>query len=1546
MKVILPADWRSKPKVEWPWDHRISREWVKELWKAIDFSSSTTDITTKRELSELPLIPCGDELVRVDLAEQVMQPQRKGKGEKEDENMKISPKKEVKRAGSGDTPIARMNSGEYTALDAALALLGSIGVSVSDPSFQSRVLSPKMSSLTGEGIVNALVALPKGWEKNINKEGALALLDLIARDTTEFSESKKAQLANLPIFEYDDGHLRPLPAPDVRWTRPKYHTDTVNAAIRGGRKEGRGASTNTTTITTTTSSSSTGVSTTFLVPPSKICVPLFADLGIEEMPRAAFYTNFLLTPFESWRAHPVEFRVKMLNEIKRDYETIRTESIETRRREEMIAQEQRLGPIFAKRAQKMAALSSTDIITVASTNRATKAAKKLPLNTILRRTSSGTGSRPERSGSGSGSGPGSGSGSAAQAQAQADMQGDNLENLATFARWFATAPIFWTTGNKWVALVEMADPRDRLFCEFFSENLVALELRGLEWITWLERAGMSGRISRQSILECALQVHNEALSFDPRDINQCESLRKRSRFVVQSFLENLNELLLKNETDLPPQEWMRQMSELCLLEPRFSPPASIVLSEHFDPTKVVSRSMRDLIIRWRKYYRPGNFEECPLTLFPFRGNYVHFSRKTEFFSSMYCGSWSQVMILSSSEGISTYQLTKVEDLGTVDILTFPSIIEHIKLLASLPFEVLKNWHEQGFVESEGYPMKKMFHHAYAYLFVRMELHTMSNRSLDSLDSLDIQLKRLIGDFPFLLLDEKRLNLSARAWQWPTFVSPSQLFKQMKVDVPPYAFRVGNCLSEVGYHASGLISALRLSDLPTFDQCLAWANTFYQHYASRGQVLQDQNLNTALGFIEMGYQASFDSIYGGDDNLTLPPLHESLRFPTPDRHGRFHNPQKLVFDDAPWLKERVDYDKLPLIHGNIARKIAIWLGAQPMSLAICEVPAQVERLDDSSIPSFIMEKLTLWTRNLKSSGFRASVRRAGQHNQNKKGGDSNNQFKNDEVTRRLAALAGAKVEAASNISSRFTIPTIDNLDVTLKNEGSPALLSFGHGVRQPIMYLLLENDAQGIKEGEISVRRGWTRLILPRLALELDKYLGKSFIEPHLYRDLIQVDDLQEMGEVLDAWQIPSAELDLDCGFRYIGAKPVILEPGEVKIGERVIIPIYQAGAGALASLDDGEDSTCIFWHAKIVALQADGSVLVSVSADGEAESISPNQLFHPSKAADRFAKAEEDSLLAEFSEFKLEDEEEGDGGGERKKAQHRKTHGPGAGAGASAGASASAGAATAGVKVEDVEEEEEDEGSGPRVHREKYVASDGFEASELAARKALAERDAIRLAQPRENEPEGIDSYLALKGKQGIKKGETPISEMVKGVNSYNRVSAGYDLLRIGNFTDQVGDIPDIAFFHQRKTVFQIYDEARYKRQTLVKQCCGALRDVCDRVFNVDPARVTLFWEPGAASRFVKQRLLFNIVEIEERAKSEGLVDVRTDPFVYCHFYGLCVHKLAHFFDVVHGTRHDFFMSEYRALYTTQWVQLLLARGFDPEKVEKQYPAKLWEVVN
>ena len=139
---------------------------------------------------------------------------------------------------------------------------------------------------------------------------------------------------------------------------------------------------------------------------------------------------------------------------------------------------------------------------------------------------------------------------------------------------------------------------------------------------------------------------------------------------------------------------------------------------------------------------------------------------------------------------------------------------------------------------------------------------------------------------------------------------------------------------------------------------------------------------------------------------------------------------------------------------------------------------------------------------------------------------------------------------------------------------------------------------------------------------------------------------------------------------------------------------------------------------------------------------------------------------------------------------------------------------------------------------------------------------------------------------------------------------------------------------------------AGFHRQQLVKECCGALRDVCDGVFSFDAAKVTLFYEVGAGSRFIRQKLLFNLWPIAQHKAQKKLKDVRTDPFVYAYFYGLCVHKLAHFFDVVHGTRHDFYMSEYPANHDLRWQQLLLARGFEPSQVEKEHRRLLWSVVD
>ena len=86
-------------------------------------------------------------------------------------------------------------------------------------------------------------------------------------------------------------------------------------------------------------------------------------------------------------------------------------------------------------------------------------------------------------------------------------------------------------------------------------------------------------------------------------------------------------------------------------------------------------------------------------------------------------------------------------------------------------------------------------------------------------------------------------------------------------------------------------------------------------------------------------------------------------------------------------------------------------------------------------------------------------------------------------------------------------------------------------------------------------------------------------------------------------------------------------------------------------------------------------------------------------------------------------------------------------------------------------------------------------------------------------------------------------------------------------------------------------------------------------MFGYDARFVTLFHQPGSVSRFVRQRLLLNTAPVLERFKgvlrTKGIKDVRADPegFTFCYFYGLLVHKLGHFHDIVHGTRHDFMVS-------------------------------------
>lgn len=119
-------------------------------------------------------------------------------------------------------------------------------------------------------------------------------------------------------------------------------------------------------------------------------------------------------------------------------------------------------------------------------------------------------------------------------------------------------------------------------------------------------------------------------------------------------------------------------------------------------------------------------------------------------------------------------------------------------------------------------------------------------------------------------------------------------------------------------------------------------------------------------------------------------------------------------------------------------------------------------------------------------------------------------------------------------------------------------------------------------------------------------------------------------------------------------------------------------------------------------------------------------------------------------------------------------------------------------------------------------------------------------------------------------------------------------------------------------------------------------------MFDYEPALVTLFYEEGSQSRFIRQKVMLNLAPVEAYCKEHPEVqDVRLDPFCYTYMYGVLVHKLAHFFDIVHGTRHDFFMTEYRINFALAWIELLERKGFDPDKVSKMTngPHHLWNCV-
>ena len=122
--------------------------------------------------------------------------------------------------------------------------------------------------------------------------------------------------------------------------------------------------------------------------------------------------------------------------------------------------------------------------------------------------------------------------------------------------------------------------------------------------------------------------------------------------------------------------------------------------------------------------------------------------------------------------------------------------------------------------------------------------------------------------------------------------------------------------------------------------------------------------------------------------------------------------------------------------------------------------------------------------------------------------------------------------------------------------------------------------------------------------------------------------------------------------------------------------------------------------------------------------------------------------------------------------------------------------ATGGLEVEQVGE----------IRRVEYKPAHGWEESEIAARQALAARlEARRKAAPPQRETPGMDQVV--KQSEAISFHELGGERVPVGRSATEGVSVvaavkrtpGYDLVRVGNFTEKTDGSPaDIAFFHNR----------------------------------------------------------------------------------------------------------------------------------------------------
>jgi hypothetical protein len=1152
-----------------------------------------------------------------------------------------------------------------------------------------------------------------------------------------------------------------------------------------------------------------------------------------------------------------------------------------------------------------------------------------------------------------------------------------IAELPTFVDVVGDLKFVPVSNGELVSPRECFDPRQALFVQFFEERLPnrretppGWSSTTAEWLGFLGRVGMILEFSLSVFLSVARAVSAEATA-GPVSAASKAAIRARASRLTAYLMENFE--AFKEEPDCDAA--FHELSTLSLAEP---------MTPLFpNPTS------------------PQIAAAAGAVLIPYSAT-ARASRAT--FRGAFNLAWSQRPIMKMPSRV---YYVKVEFCSLMRMITLDVniVLDHLLFIRQMSPEDLSRW--------SWYNM------------------------LDCVDGIYAFLQQEDSEDAYARLTESRcLLLDRYVSPRPQFIEPQRVFTAIAKDAPPFAYDSLN-LVRGARNSADWLQRLGVRPKPSEEQIASWLQSI-----QRRDFPIDNEVDTAVKLLDL-----FCETFPGKqaDYLLVPSADGELR-PLSD----------LVVDDAPWLNERIVTGKVPMVHPRVDTETSQMLGAHSLSESIEEI---LEVGFDVQVQS--SDLFNGWQRTIGSVEFRHGIFRLLKHEQLRRTART----LPDDILDRLAALSDLILIGVQSLRSRF-IWRATGEDITAVAEGSSTILQQGEGSEPPRLFMLLP----GMRQHQLTTN----------LTIVINRLLGGCVM------------NLQPLSCMLSC---EPSEIESELDFHRIGRLQVVetLVGSKLTIREQHRAISVQDGAlraGSSCVWTDSSGLAPVLRHGSIVTALSDGGFRVLTSehdeqvfAAADLQRLLTDQELREAAAAEADAEAQRHAASAVAPPIL-----------------------PGGGSVAISGDEPALGMG--------------DDDSSQPVERQLYRPEDPDwmqQEEQLIAHLRTVNRDREQRLQ---EEPEGIDSVLVQGGfdipsesgaaaaaggagpgseqaRQDAARNDAVLSQVTEQVVATS-VRPGYDLVRVCNIDEDPARSPqEIAFFHHRGTLAHFDDE----RRAFVRQCCGVLRAVA-KVFDYHPAYVTLFYQKLSTSRFIRQKIMFNIWQIDKFREAQALVgttmkcvqaapvypdvaaclgrsstaftvvapaglgihaasdvasakigslshgerllaservtvatpqgpvervrcesgwasvhtpgatevllqehvqpsprtlprsteivvlevyvsgdrsgtaggtqlvrcelgwlstrddrsgsqalepvrqrdvaaaarsasfDIRTHAWPYMYFYGLFAHKLAHFFDVVHGTRHDFFMNEYRIESMTRWITLLRRKGFDPAALE------------